>query len=105
MTHTIQVTNKKWTKEEVTNILLTSDKDVWASLKKLYSYQTADEQNTDSTRHRNGVGFTGYDAKVMTSLAKSYLKYGHLTPKQTALTRKKILKYAGQLAKIANGEL
>lgn len=99
------VAEKKWTKEEVTNILLTSDRDVWASLKKLYSYQTADEQKTDSTRHRNGVGFTGYDAKVMTSLAKSYLKYGHLTPRQTELARRKIIKYAGQLAKIANGEI
>lgn len=99
------VTEKKWTKEKVADILLNSDKDVWASLKKLYSYQTADEQNTDSTRYRNGVGFTGYDAKIMTSLAKSYLKYGHLTPKQTALARRKIMKYAGQLAKIANGEI
>jgi len=67
----------------------------------LYHRQTADEQAAGDTRHNNGVGFTGHDAPVLTSIAQWYMDKGFVTPKQGELIRKKIKKYAGQLARIA----
>ena len=45
------------------------------------------------------------DAIFGTSLAKSALKYGHLTPKQMPYARKLVIRYAGRLAEVANDKL
>ena len=68
----------------------------------LFRNQTADEQCTGETRELNGVGFNGLDAPFMTSLAEWILNGRHLTPKQCAVARRKLVKYAGQLTRIAN---
>lgn len=39
------------------------------------------------------------------SLAEHLQKKGYLTPRQLVYARERILKYSGQLCKIANGEL
>jgi len=93
---------KKWNKENITTLLQTNDTMVTKSLLELFKKQTTDEQRTESTNHTNHQGFTSSDAKRMTSMAKWALKTGFLTPKQTAVVRRCIMKYAGQLAKIAN---
>lgn len=72
---------------------------------KIYANQTSDEQSSESTVHRNNVGFTGNDAEILSSFSKQYQQRGSLSPKQNAILMKKIGKYAGQLTKqaIANG--
>jgi len=50
-------------------------------------------------------GFDMVDAIFGTSLAKSALKYGHLTPKQMPYARKLVIRYAGRLAEVANDKL
>jgi hypothetical protein len=63
----------------------------------MYNRQTADEQATGFTNHNNGMGFSGADAEFLTSVAKSYLKYNRMTPKQTRAVAKGLARYTGQL--------
>jgi hypothetical protein len=51
------------------------------------------------------VGFNGFDAEFGTSLAKRLLSGYLLSDKQKVAGRKMIIKYLGQLLKIANKEL
>jgi hypothetical protein len=94
-----------WTKEEIKEMLGRNDKAVLRGLMAIYNLQTADEQALQATAHHNGVGFSGCDAELLSSFAVNYTKYGRLTEKQMAILRNKIKKYAGQLTKIANGEI
>lgn len=96
---------KVWKKEEIRELLETNDRAVVRGIVVIYSLQTTDEQQTAETIEHNGVGFSGIDAKFLTSLAKHILERGGLSPKQMVYARKKILKYAGQLTKVANGKL
>jgi len=81
----------------------------------IYARQTADEQAAEITREHNGVGFTAFDAEILTSFAKQVERFNktpaadrnYTTPlsyKQTVILRKRMKKYAGQLLKIATGE-
>jgi len=95
---------RTWTKEEIEILLVKSDLMVGRSLAKLYERQTSDEKASESTVHLNGVGFNSVDSKLLSSLARWYLSHGNtLTRKQMTLARKMIIKYAGQLAGVANG--
>lgn len=91
-----------WTVEEIKALLENNNEFVCRALKKLYERQTEEEQNGNHTDERNGVGFNRIDAEFMTSVAKYLIEYGSLTDKQLFYVRKKIMKYAGQLTKIAN---
>lgn len=97
--------DKTWKKEEIRKLFEENDKAVERGLVVVYSLQTAYEQAVHSTIEHNGVGFNANDAEFLTSLAQSVLQYGSLTPKQLKFGRKRMLKYAGQLAKVANGQI
>lgn len=94
--------NRIWTKEEIKNLIQTNDKMVALSLKQLYSYQTEYERNSHETTEQNGVGFNGVDAPILTSFTLFYLERGFLSPRQIQIARKKLIKYSGQLTRIAN---
>ncbi len=79
-------TNKAWTLRALTVI---------------YSNQTADEKVVAETRHYNNIGFTGSDAKILTSFAQQYERKGDLSEKQMNILYKKMPKYAGQLLKMS----
>ena len=93
---------KVWTEEEIKDLIQTNDKVLYGALKKLYAEQTADEQADGDTKHNNGVGFNGADAKIMSSFAEFLKKTGFLTPKQRQLARRKLVKYNKQLTRLAN---
>jgi hypothetical protein len=96
---------KTWEIDEVKALLSRNDKAVERGIVRIYDLQTADEQASDRTKHRNKVGFNGVDAGFGSYLAK-WVKGGKsLTGKYLAAARKMTLKYAGQLTKVANGEL
>ena len=78
----------------------------WAyrALMTIYMAQTEDEKACNDTKHENGVGFTGHDAEILTSFAKGYEQYGHLTDKQLRCLFNKIGKYAGQLYRSCDKE-
>lgn len=67
---------------------------------RIYEEQTAEERASETTNLHNGVGFSQYDAKFMTSLAKGIKKYGSMTPKQLKAAQKIMPKYASQLFRL-----
>lgn len=93
---------KTWTEEEIKSLVQTNDKVLYGALRKLYAEQTADEQRSGDTTHRNGAGFNSIDAKFLSSVAEFLNKAGFLTDKQKAVTRKKLVKYTKQLTRLAN---
>lgn len=99
------------TKAEIVEMLKTNDRAVARALVALTQRQTATEQNAETTINRNDVGFTPADARMGTSMAKFYEKFGRLTEKQIAYWRvpnrrgvARICKYAGQLLEIAEAK-
>jgi hypothetical protein len=96
------MTDKKWTKEEVAAKLESDDKWLVRGLLAIHARQTGEEQLRGVTVENNGVGFNGVDSAIMTEMVVFHKHHGYLTAKQISLVRKKLLKYAGQLANIAN---
>lgn len=99
------MTTAKWTKEAIKTNMQASDKWLFRGLLAIYSNQTHEEQVGGFTAEDNGIGFNGVDAEILTSFALQLNSRGFLTPRQIEMARKKMLKYAGQLAKIANGKV
>lgn len=91
-----------WTIEEIRRLLQTNDTMLYRSLKILYSFQTADEKTDKNTTVENGVGFNSVDARFLSSCAEFLIKNNFLTDKQKIIVRRKMIKYAKQLTKIAN---
>ena len=77
---------------------------IWAqrALLKVYEFQTIDEQKRQDTVYHNGIGFTGTDGRILTSLAKQLQKYGRLSEKQMNILFKKMPKYWIQVVKVSN---
>ena len=65
----------------------------------LFRNQTADEQNTSTTRHDNGEGFTSGDAYGGSLTAKSYLKHRNLAAWQVEKWTRKNSRGYSRLAK------
>lgn len=91
-----------WTVDEIRNLINTNDMMVIRSLVKLYERQTDDEITDKNTQYRNNMGFNSFDAPILTKLAEKSFNYG-LTNKDIEYCRTKIMKYAKQITKIANG--
>lgn len=91
-----------YTKKDLLEFLkykLSSD-ERWAlrALQRIYEGQTYEELNEENTKELNNLGFTGFDAPILTSIYKSYLEHNkRLTPKQLSLVMKMMKKYAGQI--------
>ena len=100
-----------WTPTMITEKINRNDADVCAAVVTLYRKQTREEQNTRNTGEYNGVGFNKFDAEILSSFAEQIIRNKRrgrkylLSVKQMEIARKRIRKYAKQLAKIANGEL
>lgn len=102
---------KVWTKEEIQDLLQTNDATLERGLMRIYDFQTRTEQLVGHTRDHNGVGFNGVDGELLSSFAEFMIKrtslpFGQrLSTKQKMWARKKMKKYAGQLVKVANGDM
>lgn len=69
----------------------------------IYDRQTSVEQSSLTTREHNNVGFSAFDAEFLSAMAQR-VKAGYtLTARQIEATRKAMMKYAGQLSRIAQG--
>jgi hypothetical protein len=73
----------------------------WAlrALLRIYQNQTADEQVKDAAIERNGIGFSGPDAEILSSFARQYQRRGSLSPRQMEVLMRKMPSYARQLAR------
>lgn len=96
-----QSKTKKERKEKVKQLLLSSDKAVLRGIIAIYNLQTYDEQNSDSTKCYNNVGFCAFDAPIMSIYAKQILRTGGLSWNQMRRAREKILRYTRQLSELA----
>lgn len=104
-----------WTVEQIKYNLQNNDNWVVRAVSAVYKFQTAIEQCNNVTVEDNGVGFNAVDALLLCSFAQQIEKWNNSDPntrhknplsvKQVSLARKKILKYAKQLTRIANGEV
>lgn len=91
-----------WTEEEIKTLVQKNDKVLYGALKKLYACQTEDEKEDGAANHKNGAGFNGVDAGILTSFCEFLNKAGFLTEKQKVIARKKMVKYTKQLTILAN---
>ena len=96
---------KKYTKDDIKQLMATNDLAVFKGFIRIWQLQTADEKATESTQVLNGVGFSGYDGTWMTSIGNNVVKYKQITEGQFKAIKKMMHRYAGQLAKIANGDI
>ena len=63
----------------------------------LYRRQTLSEQRDGFSREQNGVGFSKFDASLLTSIAEWGQRRGFLTLKQVEVVRRRLRKYVRQL--------
>ena len=89
--------SKKDMIEQLRQHLASNDRWALRALMRIYKNQTADEQCREATIERNGIGFTGPDAEILTSFARQYQRRGSLSPKQIIILRRRIPAYARQI--------
>jgi len=97
--------SKVWKKEDIVNMLKENPTAVLVGMLRIYDLQTVDEKAVEETTQNNGVGYNGFDGKIMSNLSTFFLSRKFLTEKQFNVAKKIIIKYAGQLTKIANNEI
>ena len=68
----------------------------------LYERQTEDEQREESTKHLNGMGFSGAHSRLGSYYARWILSGRSLDGKHLERARAIALRYCGQLCDIAN---
>lgn len=96
---------KVWTKDEIKAKLVTDNRWLLRGILAIYKYQTAVEKAERQTKELNGVGFNAVDAGFLSGMAKLLLEGKGLTDGQIEASRKTMLKYSGQLARIANKKI
>jgi hypothetical protein len=89
---------------EIRNKIATDDRWLQRGIIAIWKYQTATEKATKTTHLFNNVGFNGVDAPFLSSLAEFLSKGYNLSDKQKFVARKKMMKYSGQLYRIALGK-
>lgn len=92
-------------KEDIKHLLETNDLAVLRGFIRIFQLQTEDEKVCEETQHHNNVGFTGRDGNFMSSVANQFVQSGTMTIGQFRPIKRRMIKYAGQLTKIANGEI
>jgi hypothetical protein len=94
---------KIWDNNEIEQLLKSNDIAVVRALMAIYNNQTSEEKVSCGTFVNNGIGFNAFDVHYLTPYINILLKGGKLNLHQIQYVRKKIIKYKGQLCKIANG--
>lgn len=91
----------EFTKDGIKDLLARNDKAVARALVVLLDRQTSDEVSDGATKHDNGVGFSAFDAQILTSFALQVKAGRTLSPKQLTIARARVIKYSGQLLEAA----
>jgi hypothetical protein len=89
------------TADEIREKLATDQQWLERGIVAIYSKQTQEEKAAKGTIHDNGVGFNGCDGGYGAYLAKYILGGNVLSGRHLESGRKMMLKYAGQLFRIA----
>lgn len=59
----------------------------------LYSKQEEAELRDDKTKNKNGVGFSAFDAPILTSIAKYVILNNRISQKQQEVVERRLRKY------------
>lgn len=94
---------KRWSKAEIRVKIMEDQRWLERAVVAIYDRQTGEEKIREVTLKHNNVGFNGADARIGTYIAQWIKKGNHLSGGWLERSRKMMAKYAGQLAKIANG--
>lgn len=86
-------------------LLTMKDAAVERAIVAIYNRQTDDEQRSEDTKHLNGIGFTGADARLGSYYAKWILSGKHLNGNHLNKARLMSLKYVRQLCEIASSKV
>jgi len=86
-------------------LLNMNDRAVERAMVAIYNRQTADEQSAQDTKHSNGIGFSGADARLGSYYAKWVLSGKNLTGNHLMKARMMSQKYVRQLTDIATARL
>ena len=97
----VVVKGKVYTKASIRAMLECNDQWLYRAIVAIDACQTANEKAQGGTVEDNGIGFNGVDGRILMSMAAQLNRCGYLSPKQTIIARKKMVKYAGQLLAIA----
>jgi len=89
------------TKDEIKAKVSTDRRYAERAIVVIFERQTSDEQSSECTTHKNGVGFSAFDAEILSSFAKQLLSGRHLSEKQLAIAFKKMPYYSRQLFEAA----
>ena len=92
-----------WTRPEIDEMLRTRNDAVERGIVRLFQLQTNEEQQAESTRLNNGVGFASYAARSGTYYARWVISGRALSGKHLDKARAICLKHSRQLVEIANG--
>ena len=82
-----------------------STNDAWATKAMVRIYtenQTSAEKAVQQTRENNGIGFNGTDGMILSSFSEQYKSRGSLSPKQMAIVKKSMPKYAKQVISLSD---
>lgn len=93
-----------YTREAILEMLDKSDLAVEKAILCVFRNQTEDEKASHSTKHHNGRGFNGRDARYGTYLAQWLIRGNRLNGKHLDSGRKMARRYVGQLVGAANGD-
>lgn len=99
------MTMAKNTPDYIKWLLTMNDRAVERAIVAIYNRQTADEQTVGDTKHSNGVGFNGADARLGTYYAKWILSGRNLTGNHLVKARLMSHKYVRQLVEIATEKM
>lgn len=117
MSEFASLTTKKARREFILAKVTTDPRWMVQGLITIFEHQTQDEQNSDTTNQHNGVGFSSFDAEIMSSIAKRAINKGlknalrnkqpiilgqYFSPREEEIIKKRMTKYAGQLARFAD---
>jgi len=91
-----------YTRAEIVNLVTSRDDAVERGILALYRLQTQPERTIQQAITVNGEGFSASDAKQGTLYARWILNGNHLAGDSVAHARKIVLRYVGQLTRIAN---
>ena len=72
------------------------------ALEVIFDKQTEEEKRDNVTKSFNRMGFTSFDAEILTNICLFYLKNGFISNKQLAICLKVMPKYAKQLLNYTN---
>lgn len=105
----------RWTAAEIADNMAWSDAWLLRGLLAIYARQSDAERAAGRHLGHDGKGFTEHDAALLSSMARQVegwrrspsrqrREQGPLSLRQLAVVRGRMHKYAGQLARVANGE-